>query len=199
METAATRRRYYRRWPILSPLSAPFDVRRLGLGAARFPSNGGIKSDLVTVFVPLRPRKHARGELNLERPPLRFVSLFRASPELARGTSAALHFEVAIATRRLSVPQAVSKAMRRGTGSGFRTIASETAWNLAYRGTDVPNCTRSICQQCNLMRLGAPRHRAIRHARSRRGYWQMAKTIAGGVGLDYGWLLGQGPPSMTTL
>ena len=33
-----------------------------------------------------------------------------------------------------------------------------------------------------LMRLGVPRRQAIRHAKSRKGYWRMAKTIASGVG-----------------
>ena len=33
-----------------------------------------------------------------------------------------------------------------------------------------------------LMRLGVPRRPAIRHGKSRKGYWHMAKTIASGVG-----------------
>ena len=33
-----------------------------------------------------------------------------------------------------------------------------------------------------LIRLRVPRRQAIRHARSRKGYWHMAKTIASGVG-----------------
>ena len=31
-------------------------------------------------------------------------------------------------------------------------------------------------------RLGVPRRQAIRHAKSRKSYWHMAKTIASGVG-----------------
>jgi len=43
-----------------------------------------------------------------------------------------------------------------------------------------------------LIRLGVPRRQAIRHARSRKGYWHMAKTIASGVGMTNTWLAGQG-------
>jgi RNA-directed DNA polymerase len=43
-----------------------------------------------------------------------------------------------------------------------------------------------------LIRLGVPRRQAIRHARSRKGYWHMAKTIASGVGLTNAWLAEQG-------
>jgi hypothetical protein len=43
-----------------------------------------------------------------------------------------------------------------------------------------------------LIRLGVPRRQAIRHARSRKGYWHMAKTIASGVGLTNQWLEDQG-------
>jgi RNA-directed DNA polymerase len=50
-----------------------------------------------------------------------------------------------------------------------------------------------------LMRLGVPRRQAIRHARSRKGYWHMAKTIASGVGLNNAWLQEQGLLSMKTL
>jgi RNA-directed DNA polymerase len=34
-----------------------------------------------------------------------------------------------------------------------------------------------------LIGLGVPRRQAIRHAKSRKGYWHMAKTIASGVGM----------------
>jgi RNA-directed DNA polymerase len=50
-----------------------------------------------------------------------------------------------------------------------------------------------------LLRLGVPRRQAIRHARSRKGYWHMAKTIASGVGLTNAWLAEQGLSSMKTL
>jgi len=50
-----------------------------------------------------------------------------------------------------------------------------------------------------LIRLGVPRRQAIRHARSRKGYWHMAKTTASGVGLNNAWLQGQGLLSMKTL
>lgn len=39
-----------------------------------------------------------------------------------------------------------------------------------------------------LIRLGVPRRQAIRHARSRKSYWHMSKTIASGVGLTNAWL-----------
>jgi RNA-directed DNA polymerase len=50
-----------------------------------------------------------------------------------------------------------------------------------------------------LIRLGVPRRQAIRHARSRKGYWHMAKTIASGVGMTNAWLAEQGLLSMKTL
>jgi RNA-directed DNA polymerase len=51
----------------------------------------------------------------------------------------------------------------------------------------------------NLIRLGVPRRQAIRHARSRKGYWHMSKTIASGVGLTNAWLAVQGVLSLKTL
>lgn len=50
-----------------------------------------------------------------------------------------------------------------------------------------------------LIRLGVPRRQAIRHARSRKSYWHMAKTIASGVGLTNAWLADQGLLSLKTL
>ncbi|WP_166831253.1 group II intron maturase-specific domain-containing protein [Thalassoroseus pseudoceratinae] len=50
-----------------------------------------------------------------------------------------------------------------------------------------------------LIRLGVPRRQAIRHARSRRSYWHMSKTIASGVGLTNAWLAEQGLLSLKTL
>lgn len=43
-----------------------------------------------------------------------------------------------------------------------------------------------------LIALGVPRRQAIRHAKSRKGPWHMAKTIASGVGLSNQWLHTQG-------
>src|SRR5690606_37605069 len=43
-----------------------------------------------------------------------------------------------------------------------------------------------------LIRLGVPRRQAIRHARSRKGPWHMAKSIATGVGMTNRWLEEQG-------
>jgi RNA-directed DNA polymerase len=51
----------------------------------------------------------------------------------------------------------------------------------------------------NLIRLGVPRRQAIRHARSRQGYWHMSKTIASGVGMTNAWLAAQGVLSLKTL
>jgi RNA-directed DNA polymerase len=51
----------------------------------------------------------------------------------------------------------------------------------------------------NLIRLGVPRRQAIRHARSRKGPWHMAKTIASGVGMTNKWLQAQGVWSLKTL
>ncbi|MDP6719179.1 MAG: group II intron reverse transcriptase/maturase [Pirellulaceae bacterium] len=50
-----------------------------------------------------------------------------------------------------------------------------------------------------LIRLGVPIRQAIRHARSRKGYWHMSKTIASGVGLTNAWLAEQGLLNMKTL
>jgi RNA-directed DNA polymerase len=50
-----------------------------------------------------------------------------------------------------------------------------------------------------LIRLGFPIRQAIRHARSRKGYWLMSKTIARRVGLTNAWLAEQGLLSMKTL
>ena len=50
-----------------------------------------------------------------------------------------------------------------------------------------------------LIRLGVPRRQAIRHARSRKGPWHMAKTIASGVGMTNAWLHEQGLLSLKTL
>ena len=49
------------------------------------------------------------------------------------------------------------------------------------------------------IRLGVPRRTAIRHARSRKGPWHMAKTIASGVGMTNAWLHEQGLLSLKTL
>ncbi len=50
-----------------------------------------------------------------------------------------------------------------------------------------------------LIRLGVPRRQAIRHARSRKGYWRMAKTIASNVGLTNKRLQEEGLLSLKTL
>jgi len=50
-----------------------------------------------------------------------------------------------------------------------------------------------------LIRLGVPRRQAIRHARSRKSYWHMSKTIASGVGLTNAWLVEEGLISIKTL
>lgn len=50
-----------------------------------------------------------------------------------------------------------------------------------------------------LIQLGVPRRQAIRHARSRKGPWHMAKTIASGVGMTNAWLTEQGLLSLKTL
>ena len=49
------------------------------------------------------------------------------------------------------------------------------------------------------MRLGISRRQAIRHGKSRKGYWHMAKTIAGGVGMTNKWLQEQGLVSLKSL
>ena len=50
-----------------------------------------------------------------------------------------------------------------------------------------------------LMRLGVPRRQVIRHGKSRKGCWHMARTIASGVGLTNAWLQAQGLVSLKSL
>jgi RNA-directed DNA polymerase len=51
----------------------------------------------------------------------------------------------------------------------------------------------------NLLALGVPRRQAFRHAKSRKGPWHMAKTIASGVGMTNAWLQDQGLVSLKSL
>ena len=51
----------------------------------------------------------------------------------------------------------------------------------------------------NLLALGVPRRQAIRHGKSRKGPWHMAKTIASGVGMTNAWLQAQGLLSLKSL
>jgi len=51
----------------------------------------------------------------------------------------------------------------------------------------------------NLLALGVPRRQAIRHGKSRKGPWHMAKTIASGVGMTNAWLQEQGLLSLKSL
>jgi RNA-directed DNA polymerase len=51
----------------------------------------------------------------------------------------------------------------------------------------------------NLLALGVPRRQAFRHAKSRKGPWRMAKTIASGVGMTNAWLHNQGLVSLKSL
>jgi len=50
-----------------------------------------------------------------------------------------------------------------------------------------------------LIGLGVPRRQSIRHAKSRKGPWRMAKTIASGVGMTNAWLALQGVVSLKSL
>jgi RNA-directed DNA polymerase len=50
-----------------------------------------------------------------------------------------------------------------------------------------------------LIGLGVPRRHAIRHARSRKGPWHIAKTFASGVGMTNAWLALQGVVSLKNL
>ena len=50
-----------------------------------------------------------------------------------------------------------------------------------------------------LIALGVSPRQAARHARSRKGPWHMAKTIASGVGMTNAWLHAQGVLSLKTL
>jgi RNA-directed DNA polymerase len=50
-----------------------------------------------------------------------------------------------------------------------------------------------------LIAMHVPRRQAIRHGKSRKGPWHMAKTIASGVGMTNDWLASQGVLSLKTL
>ncbi|MFM7517870.1 MAG: hypothetical protein ACKO3V_13085, partial [Pirellula sp.] len=50
-----------------------------------------------------------------------------------------------------------------------------------------------------LIAMHVPRRQAIRHGKSRKGPWHMAKTIASGVGMTNAWLASQGVLSLKTL
>ena len=51
----------------------------------------------------------------------------------------------------------------------------------------------------NLLAMKIPRRQAIRHGKSRKGPWQMAKTIASGGGMTNAWLAEQGVLSLKSL
>jgi len=51
----------------------------------------------------------------------------------------------------------------------------------------------------NLLALGVPRRQAFRHAKSRKGPWHMAKTIASGVGVTNACLQDQALVSLKSL
>jgi RNA-directed DNA polymerase len=51
----------------------------------------------------------------------------------------------------------------------------------------------------NLLAMNVPRRQAIRHGKSRKGPWHMAKTIASGVGMTNACLAEQGVLSLKTL
>jgi len=59
---------------------------------------------------------------------------------------------------------------------------------------DRPSCSRVslLTRRRVLIRQGVSRRQAIRHARNRKDYWHMAKTIASGVGMTNKWLEKQG-------
>ena len=48
----------------------------------------------------------------------------------------------------------------------------------------------------NLLAMNVPRRQAIRHGKSRKGPWHMAKTIASGAGMTHAWLAEQGVLSL---
>ena len=51
----------------------------------------------------------------------------------------------------------------------------------------------------NLLALNVLRRQAIRHGKSRKGPWHMAKTIASGGGMTNAWLVEQGVLSLKSL
>jgi hypothetical protein len=86
-------------------------------------------------------------------------------------------------------PSLPDSVRMRTTGSVVRTDDTATA-SLEKRALSVfpMSLTEAL-----------PRRRAIRHCKSRKGPWHMAKTIGSGVGMTNDWLASQGVLSLKTL
>ena len=82
-------------------------------------------------------------------------------------------------------------------GNLFQSEAVSGRWCVARALS--PVVVLVLKRRRQLIRLGVPRRQAIRHARSRKSYWHMSKTIASGVGLTNAWLAEQGMVSMKTI
>ena len=69
----------------------------------------------------------------------------------------------------------------------------------ALMGSGTPSLNRRDLTAESVLPVGVSRRQAIRHGKSRKGYWHMAKTIASGVGMTNKWLQEQGLVSLKSL
>ena len=98
------------------------------------------------------------------------------------------------------IQQAIVLILYFGLASQLKLFARLDQWiRRRIRCCYWKQWRRPKTRRRNLIRLGVPRRQAIRHARSRKGPWHMAKTIASGVGMTNKWLQAQGVLSLKTL
>ncbi len=69
----------------------------------------------------------------------------------------------------------------------------------ALMGSGTPSLDRRDLTAESVLPVGVSRRQAIRHGKSRKGYWHMAKTIASGVGMTNKWLQERGLVSLKSL
>ena len=69
----------------------------------------------------------------------------------------------------------------------------------ALMESGTPGFDRRDSTSESVLPVGVSRRQAIRHGKSRKDYWHMAKTIASGVGMTNAWLQEQGLVSLKSL
>ena len=84
----------------------------------------------------------------------------------------------------------------RNAAVHYRTIEFRTGVAACATGIAGAIRARGAVNSCV---HGVSRRQAIRHGKSRKGYWHMAKTIASGVGMMNKWLQEQGLVSLKSL